>query len=114
MYVAENGDTHTLCSLVKHGANVNDRDELGSTPLDKVCFFADARTVQLLLDHGADPNIRGYASVTPLLAAVNGENAAVVRLLVEHGAQRNIATPWTGSNAALQKSIDTLLRQARK
>jgi len=93
-----------LVLLLEHGAEVDERDENGETPLHRVADMlttdldSAARMATLLLDRGADANARdrGRGS-TPLRRAVSGTGASgtagttelmlpLARLLLEHGA----------------------------
>lgn len=89
---AANNDHKSSELLIKAGAEVNVKDNLGWTPL---MYAADVKLgvemVSLLLDNGADPNIRNNDGDTPLIRAVSGNyNAtsriATIKLLVEKGA----------------------------
>jgi ankyrin repeat protein len=89
--------------LLAHGANVNDRQRDGTTPLlaaclqwknDPVQFWQ--MTIQTLLENGADVNARDARGTTPLLAICNSKMCIfpdswleVLQLLLEHGADVN-------------------------
>lgn len=57
-----------MCELlIAHGANVNSRNNFGSTPLHQaVARMADSRVIQCLLKNGADPSLRNKEGKTPL------------------------------------------------
>jgi len=75
-------------SIVKHlldrGANPNETDNIGMTPLHLASRLDVAK---LLLDRGADPNIKTkYDGRTPLHYAAAEGRLAVAVLLLRHGA----------------------------
>ena len=73
--------------LLKSGANVNDKDQSGITPL----FFSAANNknpdiVELLIKYGAKINERDNYGRTPLIAATNNLNPEVMIVLLKNGA----------------------------
>ena len=77
--------------LLKHGAAVNLRDDVGTPPLDWIAGGGPPsrptlRIVTLLLDHGADVNAANVLRVTPLLWAAGSHEVEIVRVLLQHGA----------------------------
>lgn len=85
--------------LVDHGADVNQRDESGDTPLSIAVSTGKHAVVQnslpvitLLVDHGADINQRGKSGDTPLSIAVSTGMHAVVQLLLDSGADPALRT----------------------
>ena len=83
-------------ALVKHGANVNAKDDTGETPLHVAAFLSRASSVEALLAARADPNARDRLGKTPLHNAstpqptASPENAArTIHLLVTGGADPN-------------------------
>ncbi len=69
--------------LIKHGADVNVRDESGATPL---FYMDDVDTARVLIKKGADVNARDDYGNTPLHHVAN---AGIARLLLENGADPN-------------------------
>jgi hypothetical protein len=78
------------------GADVNQADDQGCTPLFLAARLGDLAVVQCLAKElSADVNIAKNNGVTPLLAAVLGGDLAIVRCLVkEHGADVNQAAKY--------------------
>ena len=74
--------------LLRHGADVNAKDEEGKTPLSGASKF---EVFELLLSHGADPNVQDNYGATPLLLAClyNNVKISVPTLLLAHGALVN-------------------------
>jgi hypothetical protein len=109
LYAALDDDEETIRALANAGADVNTKDEGGSTVLHRICYSADVKTVRLLLDRGADPNVRNQGGGTPLLMASDGWNSKVVQLLIQRGADRNIATYWSMKDSIIQQRINKML-----
>ncbi|QDU37115.1 Ankyrin repeat protein [Maioricimonas rarisocia] len=55
--------------LLAGGADVNEQNREGNTPLHLAVRFNKPESVRLLLDAGADPNIADFQGETPLLSA---------------------------------------------
>ncbi len=89
-------------AAIKDGADVNDADKNGVTPLHFAVRFRMPTAVQTLLEHGANVNQQCRKSEsTPLHRAVTStgapgtagmqkEAAEIVALLLDHGADTNI------------------------
>lgn len=83
------GDFETLEQLILEGANLNDLDVDGRTPLMHAVLGngADAAMVEFLLQRGADPNVHDrLLGWTALHYAVRDQKAAIVAILLERGA----------------------------
>jgi ankyrin repeat protein len=78
--------------LLDHGANPNQRDAEGYTPLHRAGSIVTT-IVKLLLDHGANPNQRDVERYTPLhRAAMKPDNTTIIRLLIQRGANVDAKT----------------------
>jgi ankyrin repeat protein len=83
--------------LVKHGANVNHRENGGETPLMNCASSRDSlAAMRLLIANGARVNDRDDAGKTVLMYSVNANssdyhfsNTPGARLLIQHGARVN-------------------------
>ena len=75
-------------SLLTAGADPNERDEFGSTPLHRAARFnGNPVVIWVLLAAGADPNARTKYGSTPLhRAAQYTQNSAVIQALLDAGA----------------------------
>ena len=68
--------------LITRGADVNQRDRDGWTPMMTAVYGDDAADVKVLAAHGGDPNAVSAQNLTPLgIAAQYGKNAAALALL---------------------------------
>jgi ankyrin repeat protein len=99
---SRSGDLATVERLVKSGANVNEKDEYGWTPLMHAVQWGHRPVVEFLLAHGANANIKennsgmiswkgkgiGYilSGSTALIHATFLGRTDIVRLLLDHGA----------------------------
>ena len=86
---AFNGDTEMLQILLEAGADVNARDDEGSTALLE-CVMEYAPCVELLLKAGADVNARDCENNTALMFASIDGNPEIVQMLLEAGAHVNV------------------------
>ena len=59
LYIAARNGYLNICNyLIQKGANLNDTQSTGSTPLHAASFYRNELVVQLLLSHGADANAK--------------------------------------------------------
>ena len=65
---ALDGNDDAMKALVAGGADLNQYDAVGQTPLLRIVFIGHADPAELLLRHGADPNRaqRNDPTATPL------------------------------------------------
>jgi hypothetical protein len=103
---AFSGNLEVVRILIEYDpADINARDESGSTPLLWASGghnFKDGSVLRLLLEHGADINVQNRLGWTPLhLASINGA-LEVVRLLLEHGA--DVEVKGNDGKTALQEA----------
>jgi len=121
-YAAFYGHDMIIDYLVNCGANVNEKNGTGVTPLAKVIESGrpDAlRTVQCLLKHRADPNIADVNGNTPLMKAIKSTstgNVELVKCLLANPAtdinKQNIEKSTALHEAAFKGSkelVDTLI-----
>jgi ankyrin repeat protein len=71
--------------LIWHGADVNARDESGSTVLFSVLADAPTEVVKLFLVHGANPGLRDNYGTTPLHEAAAQGRTDLVALFLDSG-----------------------------
>jgi len=72
--------------LLAKGADANQRNQFGRTPLHRAADEDRLEVVRLLLAKGADVNARDCRGSTPLIAAAEFASLPVLELLVEAGA----------------------------
>ena len=86
---ARNRNLNNVRALLNSGANINARDNDGSTALIWAARFGHLATVRELLDRGANINARSNSGWTALICATYYGHLAVVRLLLDRGANIN-------------------------
>jgi hypothetical protein len=91
------GHEETVRALLDRRFPVNQRGEVGRTPLQFACMMnPDPELIKLLLEGGADPNLKGENGLTPLMSCIEGGEhdrgvrAQATQVLLEHGADPNI------------------------
>ena len=97
---ARRGDLERVRELLDAGADANQYDELGATPLHDAAWAGHAGVARLLIRHGADVNARHKeAGSTPLHYAVLMNRREVVDVLLEAGA--DLRAPFRGGATPL-------------
>ena len=103
---AEIADREAIASLLNRGAEVNDRDEEGHTPLFRLASRRSresareeeiATAARLLLDHGANLP-RSAHGTTALIEAVQNRHHAMAAVLIDSGQRLDSANSY-GDNA---------------
>ncbi|RSL41203.1 hypothetical protein CEP53_012904 [Fusarium sp. AF-6] len=110
--LAYHPDSDMIELLLDEGADVEEKDKEGNTPLMHGAWRLP--TAELLLARGADVNARNKHGVTPLMKAVLcKENTDVVRLFLEHGADPRAKdeTDRTAASQAKDEAVLSLLRE---
>lgn len=104
--IMEDADIPMLQLLLEAGADVNQRNRYGETPLIE-CEFASHRLVQAFIAAGADVNARADDGCTALWAAAIQGAPESVKLLLEAGAHVNVHCvdePYTPYDVAEEES----------
>jgi ankyrin repeat protein len=111
---AAQNDTVKLRELIRNGADVNYKNEYGTTALMQVTAMGDLETTKMLIDRGADVNARNSTGQSPLITAClcYGNNTPIVKLLLAHNADVNAAnkdgeTPLITELIKLSSSAET-------
>jgi ankyrin repeat protein len=85
--VIRNNDLASLKARLAKGAQVNTRDQRGSTLVIHAAAIGSPEAVKLLLENGADVNAKNDLEATALILGAG--NAEKARMLVEKGADVN-------------------------
>jgi ankyrin repeat protein len=103
-------DMEALKFAIKEGANVNQINKAGETPLFKAInsrLKNAEEVIKVLVEHGADPNIHGDDQITPLLHACTGTKKydEFIKTLLDSGAKPFSVCTSKGYFNALVSSI---------
>jgi ankyrin repeat protein len=71
--------------LIRHGADVNAKQQQGVTPLLSAAHHGQTTLAKLLIDHGADVNAETGKGQTPLAMATEKNFQETAQLIREHG-----------------------------
>ena len=90
---AAHKDTLKLRELIRNGADVNYKNEYGTSALIQIAIMGDLESSKMLIDRGADVNARNSSGESPLITACMrySDNAPIVKLLLDHKADVNAA-----------------------
>lgn len=94
--------------LLKNGANPNQPDDIGFTPLMVAAYRDNRKVARLLLDHGADPNVPGPFGRTALFFSQLELNT-VGDMLIDAGANTEVQDDWGRTilhYAAINSDVD--------
>ena len=86
---AFNGDYKECERLIQEGADINEADAEGESPLKLAVWEGHLDVIHLLCFHGANVNQEDRHGDTPLYKAVAQGNLGVVQLFCEKGADVN-------------------------
>ena len=81
---ARSGDVDLVNELVADGADINERDATGETPLLAAALAGQTAIVELLLSAEADPTVRNDRGMLPLHAAAFAGDLSAVTVLLEN------------------------------
>jgi hypothetical protein len=113
------GDADAVKAKIKEGANVNDKDEHGRTPLHKAAAKGDKEIVETLIEYGANVNAIDNQKETPLHEAAWSGNAIIVKTLVANKADVK-AKNVNGKTAAditrvlIERELQEIPREAKE
>ena len=97
------GHAQVVRSLLRHGVDVNIRNEGNGTSLILASWKGHRDVVRCLLDHGAGLDLRDAFYCTPLIFAVVFGHVDSIRLLLDHKADVNLED--TEGRTALHHAI---------
>jgi len=85
MYAAQRGNVIMLCSiLIEQGADVNAKDNNGTTPLIYAAQSGQTELCSILIEQGANVNAKDCFDRTPLSYAYHSNLTEVFNLLMQH------------------------------
>ena len=87
---AESGDIKRTKNLLARGANINARNNKGSTALHIAVHYGHREIVEALVNAGADINAKGRYGMTALHWAADNGSEDIVKALVRAGADVNV------------------------
>ncbi len=108
------GYPEALEDLLRRGANPNQANAFGKTPLMYAAQYDQIESARILLRHGANPNAQtinpsddcnftlSRFGVTPLHYAARYGSAEMIRLLVENGAGNALPTRTVTSRGRIR------------
>lgn len=96
------GNINVVEALLARGADSNNENEAGRTPLFAAATRGHVDVVMLLLDHGADVNWVSNDGMSSLYFATHQAHIALVKVLLERGA--NVNHMFNGLTPLLQAS----------
>ncbi|XP_075093907.1 protein VAPYRIN-LIKE-like [Nicotiana tabacum] len=87
---ARKGDVVNIKRCIAEGANVNEKDQNGWTPLHRAAFKGRIEGVKVLVKHGAKLDVVDDFGYTPLHLATEAGQKDVAMYLVSQGAKANL------------------------
>ena len=78
---SRDGNVKVVRSLLEKSTEVNEKDNIGYTPLHYAAYHGHAEIVRLLLKRGADPKLRDKKGQTPLALATERGLTTIVHML---------------------------------
>lgn len=88
---ARNDDQTAVVDLLRQGADVNARDEDGTTALAMAADHSNVPLAELLLSKGANPDLTNELGIGPLMLSIANGSMPMVRLLIDKGASPEVA-----------------------
>jgi len=70
--------------LVKHGENINSKNQFGHTALHMSCFREDVERIKILIENGADVNCKDSRGNSILMLAVKKMNLELVKEIMKY------------------------------
>ena len=86
LQAARFGHTKIVLALIEKGADVNSKNENGTTPLHQAAYGDHTDTAMALIEKGADVNAKNDGGETPLHWAVDLDNTETALAMIAHGA----------------------------
>lgn len=95
---AHAGEVDDVVSLLKAGAQLEERDGAGRTPIIVAAFASNDRVVELLAKAGANMNALEHSAYDVVTIAAVANDVDMLKLVLEQGASaKNITSPYEGT-----------------
>ena len=95
--------------LIKHGANINSKDQDENTPLMYAIYFTDINIVNYLIEKGSDVNAVNLINNTPLMIAFDDDKYKIFRELIIKGCNLNkFLSIWNNVNKIINLGNESL------
>ncbi|MFC5653128.1 ankyrin repeat domain-containing protein [Paenibacillus solisilvae] len=94
---AEAGKTEEVLQLIAQGADINERDSRGRTPLMAAVHGNKPAAVQAIINAGADINLQDNRQDNPLLYAGAEGLLEILQILIRAGADTRITNRFGGT-----------------
>jgi ankyrin repeat protein len=104
LWAVRGGSNDAVSMLIQKGADVNQLDELGRSPLIVSCFNSNINIAKELINSGADVNYC-EGSTSPLIAAMAADSKQLVELLITHGANATSADNCSALHFARSRGL---------
>lgn len=98
---AYEGDAARVAALIRSGADVNEANAFGATPMGEAARRGDTAVLKLLLDAGADPQSANADGETALMVVARTGKIDAAQLLLKAGANVNARETWGGQTALI-------------
>jgi ankyrin repeat protein len=105
--IQNNAGAKKVAEMISKGADVNQADAQGVTPLMAASILESTEVAELLLKKGANVNNRSAEGYSPLMGAAIGGHPEMVKLLLDHGAELNVKS-GEGLNATHLAALTTI------
>jgi ankyrin repeat protein len=96
-FAAFQGDVSKVKDLIQRGANVDEEDRRGKTPLFFAVWGGQGETVEFLLSNAADVDANNVDGRTPLHYTASSGNLKMTGLLLAKGANIDVRDKWGGT-----------------
>lgn len=111
------GDHDLMQTLLRHGANINDRSQIAQvSPLHLAIVAHDINAIEVLIAYKANIDIQSMNGWTPLHCAVSHGNLKIIQFLLQAGADTTIKnnegkTPLDTASPKNYENISKLFKE---
>jgi ankyrin repeat protein len=113
MWAAYWGDLDLIRALIMDGADVDAKNDFGTSALHEAAIQGEAAVIATLLDAGADPDIENPEGETPLMVVGRAGNVEAAKLLLDAGADVNATEDWGGQSAIMWAAAQSQAEMVR-